>query len=69
MTKIPQRKIKNENEFLTIGDIMNEYSIHLKFFPKKSKEEQNKFFIEFGKDVNTLTLALFEWIHKDDGNE
>ena len=66
---IPQRKVNNENEFIYLGDTLNIYGEDLKKFPKMSKEEQNKFLIEFGKDTNTLTLQLFEWIHKDDKNE
>lgn len=66
MAKIPQRKILDESEFTIIGNIVEAYSIHLVTFPIKSKEEQTKFLAEFGKDMNTLLIALYEWIHKDD---
>ena len=69
MAKIPQRKIKDESEFISIAKAINEYSEDLKRFSTMSASEQNNLLIEFGKDANTLTLALFEWIHKDDGNE
>lgn len=69
MTKIPTRKIRDESEFISIAKVISEYSEDLKTFPNISVLEQNNLLIEFGKDANTLTLALFEWIHRNDKNE
>jgi len=69
MTKIPQRKVKDESEFISIAKAINEYSEDLNRFPKMHVGKQNELLISFGKDANTLTLILFEWIHRNDKNE
>jgi len=69
MTKIQQRKVKDESEFISIAKAISEYSEDLKIFPKMPVSEQNKLLVELGKDTNTLVLILFEWIHRNDKNE
>ena len=68
MTKIPQKKVKDESEFILIAKAINEYSEDLKRFPDMSGNEQNQLLINIGKDANTLTLILYEWIHRNDKN-
>jgi len=69
MTKISPKKVKDESEFILIAKAINEYSEDLKRFTKMHVSKQNELLISFGKDANTLTLILFEWIHRNDKNE
>ena len=66
MIKIPERKIRDESEFVAIAKAINEYSVDLLAFPSMTVPEQNTILIEFGKDANTLAKALWEWIHRND---
>jgi len=69
LNKIPTKKLNEESEFEHVADIYGQYMEALKKFPNKSQEEQQEFLVGFGKDMNTLLLVLYEWIHRNDGKE
>lgn len=77
-TKIPPKKIKKEDAeeaFPHFAEVCQEYAETIQKFHELPLKDQNQFVIDFGKDINTLLLILWEYANprtddvEDRGNQ